>query len=187
MTFTTWSKSWHVIWRVHHIASTYYILYKPRRTWDNRTAMWVNNHLVNRNTWLVIHHVISTWLTDIVIYHVIETSRGRKSLTMRFISWKISQFGIERIIFKNMIQNTNKNKVKNTCLLQGLFLVCNHSQESKITKVIPAMLDDITKNSLKILLPSSSNMAAIADDHVKLELTIWKIFHDWPCTLHDWC
>ena len=48
----------------------------------------------------------------------------------------------------------------------GLFLVCNHSQESKITKVISAMLNDVTRNSLKILLSSSSNMAAIANDQL---------------------
>ena len=32
-----------------------------------------------------------------------------------------------------------------------VFLVCNHCQDSKTTKVISAMLNDITKNSLKIL------------------------------------
>ena len=60
-----------------------------------------------------------------------------------------------------------------------IFLVCNHSQESKITKVISAMLDDITKNSLKILLSSSSKMAAIAND--KLPVLVIVLHKNLAC------
>ena len=49
------------------------------------------------------------------------------------------------------------------CSVLFQFLYGNHSQESKIAKVISNMLDDMTKNSLKNLLSSSSNMAAIVN------------------------
>ena len=89
-----------------------------------------------------------------------------QQLNTLFNQWKKKEQGKKEI-------HKERRKVVCICLCVrdisyvpgSAFLVCNHSKESKITKVTSAMLGNITKNSLTILLSSSTNMAAIAYQH----------------------